>query len=109
MSIDNSSPEWMFFKPLTPWLRESHFVKNVNINMIESENEIYPGFAEKLRKLSLELLNEKDNIINLRKALSVLSVVGIVEDIPLIESLCELENKDLSIDVKTCLFEIKHR
>jgi len=108
MSVDKSSLEWAFFKPLTPWLGETHFVRNVNKNMIESENDAYPGFAEKLRMLSLALLNEKSNFKDLRKALSVLSVVGKVEDIPLIQSLHELNKNDLSVDVNTCLFEIRH-
>lgn len=106
MEIDKSTSEWLFFKRHPAWLGNS-FLRKIHHDFIIEENNAYPGFSEKLRLLAVGVLREKGNEDELQKALSILSVVGKVEDIPLIEDLFELENEELSKDVRTCVYEIK--
>ena len=75
---------------------------------IIAENDAYPGFFGNLRKLGLEVLKEADDVVDLKKALGILAVVGANEDIPAIESLHKRGDSDLDLDIKTCIFEIEH-
>ena len=108
MGIDRASNEWMFFKRSGPWLRQSQFLRNFNRDLIIRENNAYPGFVGRLRELALDILTEKGDFNNLQLALSVLSVVGNESDISLIKSLDNFGNEDLSVDIKTCVYEIRH-
>ncbi len=108
MGIDKSSSEWLFFKRHPSYLRKGQFHMKFYRDMIIAENDAYPGFSGNLRKLSLEVLKETDDIADLKKALAILTVVGTSEDIPAIKSLHKRRDQDLDLDIKTCIFEIEH-
>ncbi len=108
MAIDKSSSEWLFFKRHPSWLRGTRFQRNFYPELIKREDGAYPGFADGLRKLALDVFSEIDDINELRMAISILSVVGTEEDIPSIENLHKMRNEELSTDIKTCVYEIRH-
>lgn len=108
MEIDKTSSEWLYFRRHSSWLRKGSHIKNLLRNKIITEDNAYPGFSEKLRMLALTILSKKEDIHNLGVALSILSVVGTEDEIPLIESILELKNEELSKDVKTCVYEIRN-
>jgi len=109
MTIDKSSYEWLFFKRRPHRLRAGPFQMGFEKNLITEEEDSCPGFSDRLRKLMLQIIQQSNDVAELRKVLSFLAFVGTEEDIPLIEDFHKLENEDLSTDIKTCVFEIQHR
>ncbi len=78
-------------------------------SFVSQENEARPGFADRLRHLALEILKTEGDMLYVRQAICALAVVGTEEDIPIIEGLDVQGNMELAVDVKTCIYELKHR
>jgi hypothetical protein len=87
MAIDQSSSEWLFFKRGRSGLRRGQ-------SRIDWEREL--------------ITTENKDIVDLQKAILILAITGKKEDIPMIQKLEQMGNKDLSIDIKTCVYEIRH-
>ena len=109
MTIDRNTMEWHFLKLHGSVLRSGPFLMKLYRWNVENHVEAYPDFTENLRNLAIDILHTEEDVDLLRRALQVLAVTGNKKNIPLIEQLNELGNEDLSIDVKTCIFEIEHR
>lgn len=109
MAIDRSTYEGRFLYRIGSHLRDGSFLMNLYKKCIEEETSVYPEFSTNLRTMSLAIINEGEDIDMIPNALQALAVVGKKEDIPVINKVHALQNEDLSIDVKTCIFEITHR
>jgi hypothetical protein len=107
MAIDQSSSEWLFFKRGRSGLRRGQSRIDWERELITTENNAYPGF-DKLRIMALEIIQEYKDIVDLQKAILILAITGKKEDVPMIQKLEQMGNKDLSIDIKTCVYEIRH-
>lgn len=109
MSVDKTSYEWLFFKRRLSWLRRGPFCMGLYRGFVNQENEARPGFTDRLRHLALAILKTEDDMLYVRQAICALAVVGTEEDIPVIQGLDVQGNMELVVDVKTCIYEIKHR
>lgn len=109
MEIDKASSEWLYFRRYGGWLRLNRTIRDLRRKQIKNEENAYPGFAEKLRIVALKVINDKQKYADIHTALSILSVVGTEKDIPVIENINEIGNESLSIDVKTCVYEIRRK
>jgi hypothetical protein len=109
MSIDKSSNEWFFFRRRRSALRYGRFMMDMYRKQVITENDAYPGFSEKLRLLAIEIIEQRWEVSDLQKALQILAVVGTKDDIPLIQSLKEINDSNLDIDLQTCIYEIEHQ
>jgi hypothetical protein len=70
--------------------------------------EARPGFLAQLRQVALESVSGQDWSL-VRRGILALAVVGISEDLPLLESFEASSDERLAADARYATFEIKHR
>lgn len=91
-----------------PWdLSHPRFI-NFQREYIQDKVEAEPGFSSFLRVVALYYLENGESKL-LRRCLTALAIVGVIEDIPSIERFKLHRNAEISKDAKTCIFEIKKR
>jgi hypothetical protein len=90
-----------------PWdLARSRFIdfQRRQIEEVTLGRSLFPAH---LRHVALELLADDDTAV-VRRALTCLAIVGLVEDVLALQPLLEHLDSDIRKDAKTAIFEIQH-
>jgi len=109
---DPSDPAWRWFILNGPhgerfqWTRFGTLPRDIEYleEFINEREDTYSGFRKKIREISLTTLNG-DNIVLIRTAIQVLTIVGNDDDLKLLDQFVEHENIDIQNDAKCGLFE----
>ena len=112
LADDPSDSAWRWFILNGPhgeqfqWNRFGTLPKDIEYleKFINEREDTELGFREKIREISLKSL-DRDNIILIRTAIQVLTIVGNDDDIKLVVQFVEDENIDIQNDAKCALFE----
>lgn len=88
------------------WVQYNSLPKDIEYltKFIEQYSENIPDFKNKIRQIALLTL-DRENIILIRTAIQVLTVVGNDDDMNLIQSFVIHNDSDIQKDAKCALFE----
>ena len=112
LADDPADPAWRWFILNGPhgerfkWVRYGNLPSDIEYltKFIEEYAEDIPNFKNKIREIALTTL-QRENVILIRTAIQVLSVVGNDDDMSFVQAFTDHDDRDIQNDAKCSLFE----